>query len=888
MDHENELRHLQLIFHNEEAYQELLNQKGALAQSLLDLLQLLIDSPRISARLRSSICTTMIRLSKASDLHPSCLTIKSLNTIGNHPVAAGGFGDIWKGILGGESGQLVCLKVVKMYLMSDMKRLMKEYLREAIVWRQLRHPNILPCLGLYYLDCSQERICLVSPWMENGNLVQFLRDRPRDSVNHLQLMHDIASGLSHLHGLKVIHGDLKGLNILVTQSHRACIADFGLSHVADSELYKFTSSTTRVGGTARWSAPEVHMGSRATKESDIYSYGCVCYEIISRSLPFHDLPNDAAVVLAVLQRRRPSKPQNAAEMLPDELWSLMNQCWETRPESRPGAEDILRSLINLIPAGFSITPAEDWDHRVFTELQNSIDRQYRLPQEVTDFLSSVLIRPVARGRASGLKNKQARQEQNGREAAERPLWKSGLSDPGFLKPPEQLQEATVKRKASPTPSDDLSGKKRARTELDPIGFAVVDKTRDLSPPPSRHQTIRDLLPHMEKIQLKRGSEDNAKPRDAIRMLGGHEAEVFVCAWNPVKRNLLAVGAKNGVVQIWDLSNPPNSISAATLLPDPITFNRPDGAEVTCLDWNPQGTLLCIASYYDTKVCVCDITGKIVFQTDQHKSPIFTARFSPTGRWIATASLDNTSLLIDIEARRVHRHFEFHKDCCLDIGWINDNVFASCGADHYIYVYGIHKASPLKTFGDHTGEINHIKVNSSGTRLASCSSDMTTRIWNVAGVTSTLDPIPSLGGYSPVVLRGHTHSVNVVEWFSPPDQTTEYLATGGFDGDVRIWNSVTGQCLHRFSEHERPVYAVAVAPNCCWMATGGSDGWLHIYNLKNNWNIWSWNAGTEKPGVLEVEWQVAEDGEVYRIAAALESSSVAVMDVRQIPAIWDTR
>ncbi|EEB91416.1 hypothetical protein MPER_10225, partial [Moniliophthora perniciosa FA553] len=113
--------------------------------------------------------------------------------------------------------------------------LWQEYLREAIVWRQLRHPNILPCLGLYYLDRSQERICLVSPWMENGNLVQFLRDSPRDSGNHLQLMHDIASGLSHLHGLKIIHGDLKGLNILVTQSHRACIADFGLSHVADSQ-----------------------------------------------------------------------------------------------------------------------------------------------------------------------------------------------------------------------------------------------------------------------------------------------------------------------------------------------------------------------------------------------------------------------------------------------------------------------------------------------------------------------------------------------------------------------------------------------------------------------------------------------------------------------------
>ncbi|EEB90492.1 hypothetical protein MPER_11294, partial [Moniliophthora perniciosa FA553] len=80
------------------------------------------------------------------------------------------------------------------------------------------------------------------------------------------------------------------------------------------------------------------------------------------------------------------------------------------------------------------------------------------------------------------------------------------------------------------------------------------------------------------------------------------------------------GAKDAVVKIWDLPDPQDSKSAAPAPPDPITitsFHRPDGADLTCLDWNPQGTLLCIASY-DSKLRVCDTTGKIVFQTDQHK------------------------------------------------------------------------------------------------------------------------------------------------------------------------------------------------------------------------------------------------------------------------------
>ena len=83
---------------------------------------------------------------------------------------------------------------------------------------------------------------------------------------------------------------------------------------------------------------------------------------------------------------------------------------------------------------------------------------------------------------------------------------------------------------------------------------------------------------------------------------------------------------------------------------------------------------------------------------------------------------------------------------------------------------------------HKDEINQIKVNPAGTRLASCSDDMTIRIWNVASVTNSLDSIPGLGGYSseanehPVVLKGHTHSVSTVEWFTPPGQTQERLAT----------------------------------------------------------------------------------------------------------------
>ncbi|KAJ8083217.1 hypothetical protein PM082_009089 [Marasmius tenuissimus] len=233
----------------------------------------------------------MLRLSKNSGLYPTCLSIQNVKKIGEYPIAAGGFGDVWKGSIGASS-MLVCLKVVKVYLKSDLVKLTNEYLREAILWRQLKHPNVLPFFGIYRLEHTQQ-LCLISPWIEKGNLVEFLKATKREDVDHYTLVYDVTSGLAYLHSRKIVHGDLKGLNILITCSFRACIADFGLSRIIDTNDLQITTSTTRPVETARWLAPELLVGSGGpSKESDVYSYACVCYEIFTGLQPFPELANE--------------------------------------------------------------------------------------------------------------------------------------------------------------------------------------------------------------------------------------------------------------------------------------------------------------------------------------------------------------------------------------------------------------------------------------------------------------------------------------------------------------------------------------------------------------------------------------------------------------------
>ncbi|KAK1224858.1 hypothetical protein PQX77_012208, partial [Marasmius sp. AFHP31] len=358
---------------------DFLNKKGHPAQEWLDQMQQLVDYPHLSPVLRPAIFTVMLRLSKSSGLHPTCLSIQNVKKIGEYPIAAGAFGDVWKGTVG-DSSELVCLKVVKVYLNSDLEKLSTEYIREAILWRQMKHPNVLPFLGIYRLDHTQQ-LCLISPWMEKGNLVQFMKATKREDIDHYTLVYDVTSGVAYLHSKKIVHGDLKGVNILITDSLRACIGDFGLSRVADTQ-FRITASTTRPVGTARWLAPELLLhGGGPSKESDMYSYACVCYEIFTGLQPFSELVNEMAVAFNVAQGKRPSRPKGAPE-LSDTMWALMVACWDATPSSRPTACHVLENVAKM-PLRVS-TPASHWSESLSIQIRENVEYHSTEPPQKAD------------------------------------------------------------------------------------------------------------------------------------------------------------------------------------------------------------------------------------------------------------------------------------------------------------------------------------------------------------------------------------------------------------------------------------------------------------------------------------------------------------------------
>ncbi|TFK45923.1 kinase-like protein [Heliocybe sulcata] len=144
--------------------------------------------------------------------------------------------DVYRGEM---HGRAVALKVLREFQYGDHEeraRKRKRFYWEALIWRQLYHRNIHPFLGVH--ESSDQPLCIVSPWQPEGNLIAFLKS-PNAIMRstRLEMLAEIADALAYLHRLKppLVHGDLKGANVLVSSEGIPRLADFGISKFVNQE-----------------------------------------------------------------------------------------------------------------------------------------------------------------------------------------------------------------------------------------------------------------------------------------------------------------------------------------------------------------------------------------------------------------------------------------------------------------------------------------------------------------------------------------------------------------------------------------------------------------------------------------------------------------------------
>ncbi|KAF9509411.1 hypothetical protein BS47DRAFT_154544 [Hydnum rufescens UP504] len=219
--------------------------------------------------------------------------------------------------------------------------------REARVWNSLNHPNIVPLLGVVSGKLGPG---LVTPWYAHGNILQYLRRVP--NARRESLCEDVASGLRYLHEQDppIIHGDLKGANVVVGSNGRAALCDFGLSVILDSAPTGFTSFV--VGSTLRFKAPEEFAEDLegGSIPRDVYSYACIYAQTMTGDPPFHWHRTDPLIMHAICGGELPYRIDS---IISRHNLGFLEPSWDADPTCRPTMSKICDTL--GIPEVFSIS-----------------------------------------------------------------------------------------------------------------------------------------------------------------------------------------------------------------------------------------------------------------------------------------------------------------------------------------------------------------------------------------------------------------------------------------------------------------------------------------------------------------------------------------------------
>ncbi|KAG8725553.1 hypothetical protein FRC09_011280 [Ceratobasidium sp. 395] len=259
-----------------------------------------------------------------------------LSACSEYPISSGGFGDIFRGKLNDNAPVAIkCMRIVIDPYSNEHEKYLKCTAREIHTWSKLDHRYVLRLSGLAQF---RGQIAMVSPWAEHGALPEFLARQPQH--NRPRLCAQIAEGLDFLHKQKIVHGDLKGANILISENYEPLLTDFGNATLHDRSL-QFTCTTAKSSFSLRWTAPELLHEEPSSFEADVYALGMTTLEVMTGKVPYAGM-KDMAVINAINSKQHPKRPE---EHIPtsawgDTLWLLLSRCWAFEPEARPSARNV--------------------------------------------------------------------------------------------------------------------------------------------------------------------------------------------------------------------------------------------------------------------------------------------------------------------------------------------------------------------------------------------------------------------------------------------------------------------------------------------------------------------------------------------------------------------
>jgi serine/threonine protein kinase len=237
------------------------------------------------------------------------------------------------------SGELVALKMMSYRLIYDAQALARFH-SEAELLQQLDHPNIA---RLYRLFPAYHTYFLVMELCEGADVQRIVNYQGRLPERDVRpILGQLAHALEYIHGRGLVHRDLKPSNVLITRTGMVKLADFGIAMAVEStNAPPPLSAGSRLIGTPAFMAPEQLSGGRLDHRTDIYSLGCLAYELL-HGAPLFSGNNAFALLQEKMTTRLPPR-ERIGSGTSQELYDFLDQAL------RPAPGDRLASLSDLLP-----------------------------------------------------------------------------------------------------------------------------------------------------------------------------------------------------------------------------------------------------------------------------------------------------------------------------------------------------------------------------------------------------------------------------------------------------------------------------------------------------------------------------------------------------------
>jgi TolB-like protein/tetratricopeptide (TPR) repeat protein len=273
-------------------------------------------------------------------------------------LGAGGMGEVYRA-RDTRLGRDVAIKVLPAQFASEPDRL-RRFEQEARAIAALSHPNIL---ALYDVGTHEGSPFIVSELLEGETLRERLKSGGLTVRKAVETSVQIAQGLAAAHEKGIVHRDLKPANVFVTKDGHVKILDFGIAKLTRPDpgpqgttlTPEPSTETGALMGTVGYMSPEQVRGLPADHRTDIFSFGCVLYEMLSGRSPFRK--DTAAETMTAILHEDPPALAGIGREIPQALEGIVTRCLEKRPDDRfSSAHDLALAL--GAHSGATETPAK--------------------------------------------------------------------------------------------------------------------------------------------------------------------------------------------------------------------------------------------------------------------------------------------------------------------------------------------------------------------------------------------------------------------------------------------------------------------------------------------------------------------------------------------------